>query len=65
MSEDGRREVLFEILTVGAYAKVSAIDPETGTEVCITGPASADEATLRAAALRKLDYVLKKNGAVE
>jgi len=55
-----RREILIEIVTVGAYAKVSAIDSATGTEVFITGPANADRATLEAAAIQKLEFVLKK-----
>jgi hypothetical protein len=54
------REILIEIVTVGAYAKVSAIDAETGTEVSITGPANADRDSLEAAAVAKLEYVLKK-----
>ena len=54
------REILIEIVTIGAYAKVTAIDPVTGTEVSLTGPANAGEATLKAAARRKLDFVLKK-----
>jgi len=57
---DGRREVLIEITTVGAYAKVAAIDAATGTEISITGPANADRATLEAAAIKKLEYVLSK-----
>jgi hypothetical protein len=56
------REVLIEIVKVGAYAKVSAIDSATGTEVSIIGPATADRASLEAAALNKLDYVLAKKG---
>jgi len=55
------REVLLEVVTVGAYAKVNAIDPETGTEISITGPANADRAVLEAAAVRKLEFVLKKS----
>ena len=61
---DGR-EVLIEIVTLGAYAKVSAIDPVTGTEVSVVGPGNATRATLEAAALNKLDYVLKKKAAEE
>ena len=57
---DGGREVLIEITTVGAYAKVAAIDAATGTEISITGPANADRATLEAAAVQKLEFVLKK-----
>jgi hypothetical protein len=59
MSSD-KREVLIEIITVGAYAKVSAIDAETGTEVSVTAPANLDELILREAAIKKLEYVLKK-----
>jgi tRNA nucleotidyltransferase (CCA-adding enzyme) len=58
----GEREVLIEIVTLGAYAKATAIDAETGIEVSITGPASAARATLEAAALNKLEFVLKKRG---
>jgi hypothetical protein len=61
---DGR-EVLIEIVTLGAYAKVSAIDPLTGTEVSVMGPGNATRASLETAALNKLDYVLKKKAAKE
>jgi hypothetical protein len=54
------REVFIEIVTVGAYAKVSAIDSATGTEVSITGPANAERASLEAAAISKLEFMLKK-----
>jgi len=63
-SNDGR-EILIEIVTLGAYAKVSAIDPVTGTEVSVVGPGNAPPASLEAAALAKLDYVLKKKAAEE
>ena len=59
----GGREILIEIVTIGAYAKASAIDAATGTEVSITGPADADRATLEAAAIRKLQFVLNKQNA--
>ena len=54
------REIFIEIVTVGTFAKVSAIDSETGIEVSITGPANADRDTLEAAAVAKLEYMLKK-----
>ena len=60
---DGGREVLIEITTVGAYAKVVAIDPETGIEVSITAPANAERASLEAAATKKLQFVLRKRAA--
>ncbi len=54
------REVLIEIVTLGAYAKASAIDSATGTEVSVMGPANGNRASLKAAALKKLEFVLKK-----
>ena len=57
---EGEREILIEIVTLGAYAKVTAIDSATGTEVSVTCPASAGRASLEAAAVSKLQYVLKK-----
>jgi hypothetical protein len=59
----GGREIFIEIVIVGAYAKVAAIDSATGTEVSITGPANADRSTLEAAAIRKLRFVLNKKRA--
>jgi Domain of unknown function (DUF6898) len=55
----GGRDILIEIVTLGARAKVSAIDSATGTEVSVTGPASASRASLQAAAVKKLEFVLK------
>jgi len=59
----GGRKILIEIVTIGAYAKVVAIDAATGTEISITGPADADRSTLEAAAVRKLQFVLNKQKA--
>jgi hypothetical protein len=56
---DGR-EVLIEITVLGTYAKVTAIDSASGTEVSVMGPANAPRASLQAAALNKLDFVMKK-----
>ncbi len=53
-------EVLFEFHRVGNAVRVSAIDPVTGTEVTIQGPANAGETTLRRTAVTKLRYVLSK-----
>lgn len=57
------REVLFEFRRVGAYVKVSAIDANSGTEVCIVGDVAAGEARLKQIALKKLEYVLTKGKA--
>jgi uncharacterized protein DUF6898 len=56
----GGSDVLIEIVTLGAFAKVSAIDTVSGVEVSITGPANADRGSLEAAVMAKLDYVIKK-----
>jgi len=55
-------EVFVEFVVHGSVVKVTAIDSKTGTEGCIVGPANASRAALQMAALRKLEYILKKNG---
>lgn len=52
--------VYFEHTRIGVYAKVAAIDAESGAEVSIMGPASADPRMLEQAALRKLDARLRR-----
>ena len=56
------REVIFEFYRLGNTTKVTAVDPETMVEVSIVGPSSSSAATLRQAALRKLEYVLARRG---
>jgi len=58
--EIGGRGVILEFQRVGNYVKVSAMDVETLTEASIVGAASASQAELERLALKKLDYVLKK-----
>ncbi len=56
-------EVFVEFVVQGAVVRVTAIDPKTGTEAVVMGPAGAPRAALSDAAVRKLKYVLnKKNG---
>jgi len=50
----GLREVIFEFYRVGAYVKVSAVDPVTCIEVQIMGPANVGREPLERIALRKL-----------
>lgn len=52
--------VIFEFITIGAYVKVSAIDPVTGIEASIVGNPASGETALRRTALRKLQFVLEK-----
>ena len=52
--------ILFEFRQIGNAVKVTAMHVETDTEVCVQGPPSAGQHALRAAALRKLAYVLAR-----
>ncbi len=54
------REVLFELLPVGNSVKVSAVDPASGVEVSIVGPADIGTTELKRNAMAKLAYVLRK-----
>lgn len=56
----GKGSVIVEMIPVGSYVKVSAIDTRTGTEVSIVGDPMRGEAALRKTAIRKLEYVLQK-----
>jgi hypothetical protein len=56
----GSGEIFIEFIVQGAVVKVTAIDSQTGTEASIVGPASAPRPALQSAAVRKLEYVLKK-----
>lgn len=47
-------EVLFEWRTVGDAVRLAAIDPSSGIEVVVFGPAGAGAAALRSLAKRKL-----------
>lgn len=53
-------EILVEFVTQGNVVKVTAIDVASGTEAVVVGPAGAPQHMLKAAVLRKLEYVLKK-----
>jgi hypothetical protein len=55
-----RGEILVEFVTQGNVVKVTAIDVTSGVEAIVVGPAGAPQYTLKAAVLRKLEYVLKK-----
>jgi hypothetical protein len=59
------RPVIFEFVPIGAYMRVTAMDEETLTEITIQGPVNTPESLLKAQALKRLDYVLRKKGAVK
>jgi hypothetical protein len=56
----GGREILIEFVVQGNVAKATAIDPTSGIEACVMGPANAPRATLADAARRKLEFLMKK-----
>lgn len=62
MSNLNENRVIIEFVRVGAYVKVSAIDPVSLVEVSIVGNPASGEATLKRTAIRKLKYVLDKKG---
>jgi Domain of unknown function (DUF6898) len=53
-------DVLIEFYRVGGYVKVSAVDPETYTEVCIVGDPAAGEKMLTRTALHELKRALAR-----
>jgi hypothetical protein len=52
---------LIEIIRQGSYAKATAVDPRTGIEASIVGPASAANALLSRQACNKLQRLLIKS----
>jgi len=54
------KEIYVEFVVLGNTVKATAIDPETGIEASIVGPASAPQSILAENARRKLEYVQKK-----
>jgi hypothetical protein len=60
MATFNENQVIIEFVRVGAYVKVSAVDPVSGIEASIVGNPASGEATLKRTAVRKLQYVLNK-----
>jgi hypothetical protein len=52
--------IYVEFIVQGNFVKATAIDPVTGIEASIVGPASAPQSVLAENARRKLEYVIKK-----
>ena len=52
--------IIIEFIKVGAYVKVSAVDPISLVEVSIVGDPSASRNTLEQNAIKKLKFVLSK-----
>lgn len=60
---NAKQEIFVEFVAQGNVVKATAIDSATGIEASIVGPATAGREALAQAALRKLEYVLKKKSA--
>ena len=58
------REIIIEFHPVGSFVKVSAMDVQSLVEVSIQGPVSASEEMLKHNAIRRLEYVLMRDGLV-
>ena len=54
--------VIIEFIKVGAYVKVSAIDPVSLVEVSIVGDPASSQERLKSTVLKKLNFVLSKRG---
>ena len=52
--------VIVEMIAIGRYVKVTAVDTRSGTEASIVGDPRRGERALREAAVRKLRYVMAK-----
>ena len=52
--------IIIEFIQVGAYVKVSAVDPVSLVEVSIDGDPSVSRNTLEQNAIKKLKFVLSK-----
>lgn len=53
-----------EFQRVGHVVKVTAVDPASGLEAVIQGPASAGEHLLAQSAVKKLEFLLRKRNGV-
>lgn len=53
-------EILFEYIRQGAYVKVTAIEPDTKTEVSVVVPTGLSQEQMNLQVLQKLNYVLRK-----
>ena len=58
------RDIIFEFHRIGPAVKVTAVDVSTMTEVSMQGPASTPESVLKQEVVKKLAYVLRKNGKI-
>jgi len=53
-------EILFEMRKVGNHVRCAALDPITNTEVVVVGSTRMSEGEIQQAAVKKLEYVIRK-----
>lgn len=58
--QSDKHGVIVEMIAIGRYVKVTAVDTRTGTEVSIVGDPRRGERALREAAVRRLRFVMEK-----
>jgi len=58
-------QVIVEFVHVGTAVRVSAMDPVTLTEVFMVGDGRLDRQLLQRNVLRKLEYVMRKQGKID
>jgi len=55
------KDIIIEFIQVGNVLKVSAICARTGREVSIVGDPKSTQKQMEAVAIRKLEYVMKRD----
>ncbi|MBE89769.1 MAG: hypothetical protein CMM76_10065 [Rhodospirillaceae bacterium] len=60
MAKKESHGAIIEMITIGRYVKVTAVDTRTGIEASIVGDPRRGDRALREAGLLKLKYVMKK-----
>jgi hypothetical protein len=66
MARSNENGIIYEIIRLGAYVKVSAVDPVTSIEVSVIGPAKVEGLeAMKRVARRKLERAIARGGAPE
>lgn len=58
------REVIYELIPLGMYVRISAMDTKTLTEIAISCPKGTAEDIMKRNARRRLAYVMRKKGLI-
>ena len=56
------KDIFVEFVILGNSLKATAIDPESGLEASVIGPANAPRGAMAQAARNKLNFMAKKKG---